>query len=198
MGLSLRFASRFLAWATGASMRTGNGGLSLRFIDSLGKFPARARKPDEPKLTGEVAAKSVPVSCGRFKTNALFSALTKVSRVVSKSNRSCMPPKGVVTPVAKTSMAILVPRPDTVPDVTAPFCRLPDPPSAPPRNGDAQGLVLSGEGICAEDVGVGDCVAEGREEGVEAFDVLREGADDEEVGLGRGEREQEVGRGWSQ
>ena len=59
-------------------------------------------------------------------------------------------------------------------------------------------LVLSGEGICAEDVGVGDCVAEGREEGVEAFDVLREGADDEEVGLGRGEREQEVGRGWAQ
>ena len=42
-----------------------------------------------------------------------------------------------------------------------------------------QGLVLSDEGISAEDVGVGDCVAEGREEGVEAFDILREGADDE-------------------
>ena len=42
-----------------------------------------------------------------------------------------------------------------------------------------KGLVLLGEGICAEDVWVGDCVAEGREEGVEAFDILREGADDE-------------------
>ena len=82
---------------------------------------ARVRKPDDGKRTGEVTAKSVPVDCGTLKGNALFSVLTKVSRVASKSKRSCMPTKRVVTPVAKTSMAMVVPRPDTVPDVTPSF-----------------------------------------------------------------------------
>ena len=61
--------------------------------------------------------------------NALFSALTKDTREASKSNLSTTPRSVVVTPVAKTSRAIFVPRPATAPVVTPSSLRLPAPPS---------------------------------------------------------------------
>ena len=81
---------------------------------------ARARKPENHNVTGAVAAKFVPVlsDSGIDKAKALFSALTKVKTDASKSNFMTTPCKGVVTPFAKTSTAMVVPCPETVPDVT--------------------------------------------------------------------------------
>ena len=92
---------------------------------------ARARKPEDASLAGDVAASAAPTDpSGSERENALLSALTKDTREASKSNLRTTPRRVVVTPVAKTSRAIFVPRPATAPVVTPSSLRLPAPPSA--------------------------------------------------------------------
>ena len=103
---------------------------------------ARARKPEDANLAGLSVPKRVPVEpAGTARENALFSASTKDNREESKSNSRNIPIRDVLTPVAKTSIAIVVPRPETVPDVTPSSAPLPAPPSAM-RSSDKTALAL--------------------------------------------------------
>ena len=90
---------------------------------------ALARKPEDGKVTGVVAAKFAPVASGIARAKALFSTLSSVKTDASKSNRIFTPTSDVVTPFAKTSTTIFVPCPETTPDVTPSSIWLPVPPS---------------------------------------------------------------------
>ena len=73
---------------------------------------ARARKPEDANTTGlrVSGAKRVSVEpSGIVRGNALFSALTKDNREESKSNLTAISIRDVLTPVAKISMAMVVP-----------------------------------------------------------------------------------------
>ena len=92
---------------------------------------ARARKPDDGKVTGVTVPKfMMPADSGTININTLFSAFSNFKTEASKSNSIYTPTTAVVTPLTNTSTAIFVPCPDTVPEVTLSSLWLPAPPSA--------------------------------------------------------------------
>ena len=108
---------------------------------------ARARKPDAGKVTGVPDAKLAPVASGITNRNTLFSAFSNFKTDASNSNSTFTPTRGVVTPVAKISTAIFVPRPETLPEVTPLSIRLPAPPLAM-RSSDRVALSLGPAEAC--------------------------------------------------